>query len=345
MADNKGDPREAEDIPSASFEPVQGGLPAVQAGEVMVLDHHVAARRVQVPRSYAAVMNRIHELAVVGGERYYYSWDAKNKNGTKSRIEGLSIKGANALLMLYGNAAVVPISRETETHIYIQAKFIDLETGANLGREFRQRKSQSLGGKMEREREEDIVFQIGQSKATRNVITNALDVFAAEMLEYAKKGVVKRIEKNRPAAEAWVNDMAGKYSVSEKRLELYVGRARAEWTVLHLAKLYAALNTVDEGMETADNVFAEGALPEVKSSDTMDGAAAEKKAEPEKKTEAPKSARQGKGTGKAAEKPAEEKKAEPPKDAAKPAEQQQAAGPGVQDGDLAEMAGMDGGMD
>ncbi len=338
MADNKGDPRDAEIIPpSTGFDvsPSQN-MPKPSTGMVTVFDTYVTAQNIQIPRSHSRVMMRIKEMALVGGDRFFYRWDAKNRDGTKAPIIGLTIKGANALSVLYGNCSIEARARESDTHIYVAARFVDLETGYQLTREFRQRKSQSLGGKMDRDRQEDIVFQIGQSKAIRNVIVNALDVYAAEMLEWSQKGLVARIEKNRPGAEQAVNDLAQEFGISEKRLELYVGRARKDWTTHHLATVFSALKTVEEGMETADNVFAEGAIPDVKSDDQMEGskpAAQQQQAGDAPKAEAPKSNRKP-----AAKPAADAKKAEPPKEEAKP-EKSESKAPQVEDDDLASMAG------
>lgn len=257
MANQSGDPRDRDNIPMAGFEVLapedKGGHLSPQ---INITQRFITAQLVQNPRRINNVVAKIREMAMVGSERFYYRWEVKNKDGTKSPVEGLSIKGANSLAMIYGNCSVDAEGRETDTHYYIKATFIDLETGANMTREFRQRKTMDLGKRMDKDRAEDITFQIGQSKAIRNVINNALDPFAAEMLEYAQKGVLSRIEKNPEKAKHWIMETAGKHGVSQRQMELYVARPLAEWTAPHMAKLYGALNAVEDGMETANNIFA-----------------------------------------------------------------------------------------
>lgn len=332
MADAKSDPRDAEAIPMAGFEvlPPQEERSNVPA-QINITQRFVTAQLVQHPRRIPAVVGKLREMAMVGSERFYYRWDVKNADGTKKPVEGLSIKGANSLAMIYGNCSVDVDGRETETHYYIKATFIDLESGANMTREFRQRKSMNLGKRMDKDRAEDIAFQIGQSKAIRNVITNALDPFAAEMLEFAQKGVLARIDKNPEKAMAWILETASSHNVSLARLELYVARPKAEWVAAHMAKLYGALNALEDGMDTANNIFAEGAAPEVKSGETIEG-----RTDIVDGTQA-----SGQTPRESARKPAAKTKpAEKPTEGQKPADEKKAADkPGVQDSDLAAMAG------
>lgn len=335
MADQTGDPRDKEPIPMAGFEVLppeeRSNLPA----QISITQRFVTAQVVQNPRRIPAVVGKLREMAMVGSERFYYRWEVKNTDGTKKPVEGLSIKGANSLAMIYGNCSIDVDGRETETHYYIKATFIDLESGANMTREFRQRKKMNLGKRMDADRAEDIAFQIGQSKAIRNVITNALDPFATEMLEQAQKGVLARIERNPEKALNWILETAGSHNVSLQRLELYVARPKAEWVAVHMAKLYGALNALEDGMDTANNIFAEGAIPEVKSGETIDGTATEKKAEPEKPREAAR-----KKPAKPDAKPDEKKEPEKPKEA----NLANLDAPGVQDADMEDLANS-GGMD
>lgn len=350
MAETKGDPRDQDAIPMAGFEvlPPQEERSHVPA-QINITQRFVTAQVVQNPRRIPAVVGKLREMAMVGSERFYYRWEVKNNDGTKKPVEGLSIKGANSLAMIYGNCSIDVDGRETETHYYIKATFIDLETGANMTREFRQRKTMNLGKRMDKDRAEDIAFQIGQSKAIRNVITNALDPFAAEMLEFAQKGVLARINANPEKALAWIIETAGSHNVSLQRLELYVARPKAEWVAAHLAKLYGALNALEDGMDTANNIFAEGAAPEVKVGETIEGGTVTTGTPQGGKAEGEK----GRGSSrKAATKADEKKEPEKPKEPDKAAAAQQGAaaqqqdkGPAVQNDDLASMAGFDGSMD
>jgi hypothetical protein len=347
MADQ--DPRDAQEIPMAGFEVIEPNksLQAMPGSTtVNVQQTYVTAQVVQNPRKLMTVVQKIREMAVVGGERFYYAWDVKNKDGTKSEVSGLSIKGANALAVIYGNCAIEVDAKETDTHFYFKATVIDLETGSNMPRLFRQRKNQSLGGKMDRDRAEDIVFQIGQSKAIRNAVANALDTFATEMLEYARKGVVDRIKRNPEGTLTWIFNTAQKHKITERQLEVYVTRPKSEWTAQHMARLYAALMAIEEGMETANNIFALETATDI----SLDAKVEEKQqAADTKQGDKPKDAEGVKGRQSnrkpAAEKPADQKTADPgnspaePKKAEPPKEEAEPNEPGVSDADLEQLAG------
>ena len=83
---------------------------------------------------------------------------------------------------------------------------MDLETGFTLDRQFRQAKKWTVHGKFDESRKEDIRFQIGQSKAVRNVILNALpSILIDKAMTAAKAGVMAKVKafvktKGLPAA-------------------------------------------------------------------------------------------------------------------------------------------------
>jgi len=96
----------------------------------------------------------------------------------------------------WGNCAVdqQPVI-ETPTSYIFSAVFIDLEAGTSLSRQFRQSRSWRVYGRMDEFRKEDVRFQIGQSKATRNVIISALPRWLIDQgLERAKAGVMKKLD-------------------------------------------------------------------------------------------------------------------------------------------------------
>ena len=170
------------------------GAHVVAAGGAMqqVRSSHVTAVAVQRPRSLALVNKRLEEEANLSGERFYYGWGAGN-----NKIEGPSIKLANAAARCWGNCAIelLPIQDLPDAWIFT-AVFIDLETGYTTPRQFRQSKKHVVHGKHDEARKEDIRFQIGQSKAIRNVILNALPAGLVDgALEAAKSGVRKKIER------------------------------------------------------------------------------------------------------------------------------------------------------
>lgn len=152
---------------------------------------HATAVAVQRPRSLATVQRRLDEEARLSGERFYYGWGAG-----KDKIEGPSIKLANAAARCWGNCVIelLPIQDLPDSWVFT-AVFIDLETGFTTPRQFRQSKKHVVFGKHDEARKDDIRFQIGQSKAIRNVIINALPAGIIDnAMDAAKSGVKQKIE-------------------------------------------------------------------------------------------------------------------------------------------------------
>ena len=152
------------------------------------------ALKVEVARSAAATRATISEMAMLLGERGFYRWPVRNKKkGTTDWVEGVSIKGAMALVKAYKNCRVAcPVIVDLGSHWRFHAVFIDFENGIEIERSFIQRKS---GGTMgdDAARREDMAFQIGLSKAERNVVVNALELEADILLEECRGSIVDKV--------------------------------------------------------------------------------------------------------------------------------------------------------
>lgn len=150
------------------------------------------AVKVQEPRNLQQRAKMLLAEAKLAGEAFYYGWGSG-----KDRVLGPSIGLAMAAARIWGNCAVEPQPiDETEDSWILSTNFIDLETGFTLGRQFRQAKGWTVHGKFDEERKDDIRFQIGQSKAARNVICNALPKWLIDAaIREAQLGVRERIEK------------------------------------------------------------------------------------------------------------------------------------------------------
>jgi hypothetical protein len=304
-----------------------GNLPAVpSAGETLIASQHaiITAQKVAVPRNHNRIMTQLRELCALMGQRYVYSWEVNDRrNRRKQEVTGLTIKAANDLARIYGNNIVdvraVPDGRD---HFMFYARYTDLETGYSMTRGFRQRVAQDLGMK-DRDRAEDIVFQIGQSKAIRNVILNALQTYADEMLELAQRNMLGWVENNRQRADAWVNQALETHGIEVRRVEAYVGRKRAEWTVPQVARVMAVLRSVEEGMLGARDAFPSGDDVSIVEQEKAEKEAAGKQqdgagdqqqgsggdppqTQQDEGQKAPGDQHQGKRTRKTAEKPAEQ---------------------------------------
>src|ERR1700733_10392620 len=56
------------------------------------------ARKVEVARDEAKVLQKITAYAAAAGEHWFYRWPVKNRRkGTTDIVEGISIKGANPI--------------------------------------------------------------------------------------------------------------------------------------------------------------------------------------------------------------------------------------------------------
>ena len=236
------------------------GMDLVARGDTMqqMRTSYSTAVAVQRPRELAAVERRFLQEAAMAGETFYYGWGAG-----KDKIEGASIKLASALARCWGNCAVEPMPiQETADAWIMTAAFIDLETGFTIARQFRQSKKYTVHGKHDAERKDDIRFQIGQSKAARNVILNALPEWMADKaIAAAKAGVKKTIEeyvsKNGVAkAVDHILRALAKVGVSEERVLAKLSLAKkTAIDIDHIVLLKGDLSAIESGQEWADNLF------------------------------------------------------------------------------------------
>jgi len=217
---------------------------------------YTTAVSVQKPRSLSLVVNKVLEESALAGQNFYYGWNVKSKDGTTSRIEGPSIDLAMCLSRNFGNCAVDIDCQETPTHYLFTGTFIDLETGFTLPRMFRQRKSQGIGGKMGKERAEDIVFQIGQSKAQRNAVVKAMPGWLIlKAISVAKESERRTIENLHESRAQVVGFFRDKYGISPDRIENSLGRYVDNWTKDDIVNLRSTYTAIKENRVTADEAF------------------------------------------------------------------------------------------
>ncbi|MFN7341292.1 MAG: hypothetical protein ACK5VI_09470 [Opitutia bacterium] len=216
----------------------------------------VTAQKVAVKRDMGAIMRTVQTIAAAAGQKFYYSWSVNDRaNNRQSLVEGLGIKGAMAVATAYGNCRVdAVIAQETQSHVTFAARFMDYETGFTLTRLFQQRKSQNTGMK-DKDRAADLVFQIGQSKAIRNVIIQALPILCEEAKDSAKSALLDRIALNPEAARAAILSRLDDLGVDTNRVERVVGRIVAKWSAQHMARIWAELTAIQDGLADADDLY------------------------------------------------------------------------------------------
>lgn len=235
--------------------------PSVQAGAGQVAVNSfggfVTAQRVAVKRDLIQVQQRLKVLCAMAGQSYVYSWEVEDRqNRRKQTVEGPTIKLANDLAREFGNCVVDVRVEESGDATIFYARFTDLETGFSMTRPFRQRKKPNIG-RYENERALDMAFQIGASKAIRNVVVNALSTFAGFMVEESKKAVLTWLSTgdNKDKAWAFIERVAGEQSIELSRVEAVVGRKTKDWTIKDLARVLMEMRGIDDGMTVADEVY------------------------------------------------------------------------------------------
>lgn len=295
--------------------PRAGGAATDQA-----LAGFVTAQKVAIKRDFPRILAEGKAVAAAAGDRFFYRipFKQKDRNSGETRttfVEGPSINAAMAAVSLYGNCKVAAVvEKETQDAWTFAAQFQDLEKGVTIVRSFQQRKGQNTGMR-DQGRQADIVFQIGQSKAMRNVIVAALPLLVSEMHEAAKDSLVGKIEKNPDGWREKILSGLERRQISIKRVERAVARGHEKWTPADMARIVADMNAVADGVTTPDDLWppAPGEATTEESGDrTMTEAAAAEAGTPgEEEGEA---APEGEPT---AEPPKEEAKA-PPKKPAKP---------------------------
>jgi hypothetical protein len=219
---------------------------------------YATAVSVQKPRQLADVQRRFLDEARLAGEDFYYGWGSG-----KDAIEGASVKLAMSLARCWGNCAIeaMPVQDMFDSWVFTAA-FVDLETGFTLTRQFRQSKQWMVYGKFDPQRKDDIRFQIGQSKAARNVILNALPQWMIDRaMTEAKAGVRAKIEEyvkqhGHAAAVDLVLRALLKAGVKEELILKKCMVAKREAIDLdHLVLLRGDLSAIEAGQERAETLF------------------------------------------------------------------------------------------
>lgn len=268
-----------------NIRPFSGTSQEMSAGERIISEgrtlqkiqtQYTTAVAVQQPRSIAKVTKNVLEEAKLAGAAFYYRWEILNKKtGRKSVVQGPSIDLAMCIARNYGNCAVDIEGTETASHYMFKGVFIDLETGFTVPRLFRQRKNQNIGGKYEDDRAEDIVFQIGQSKAQRNAITKAAPGWLVDQaIEEARQAEINKIKpENLHVARGKALDYFATHGVTPERMEAKIGRKADQWTAEDLADLKGSATALKEGRISPEELFPEAEEEKATEADTQVNAA------------------------------------------------------------------------
>lgn len=235
-----------------------GGAMIPGAGMLKVGGQYATAVKGLTPRKPKQLYHQLLAEAEIAAEEFFYGWGAG-----KDRVIGPSIGLAQAAARLWGNCAIEPSPlQDTQDAWVFSVAFIDLQTGFTIARQFRQSKKWTVYGKFDQERKEDIRFQIGQSKAARNVIINALPRWMISgAVKAAQSGSRKRIEgyierNGMAAAQDYAIKMLGQQGVTEAAIldKCAVAEAKA-LTVDDLIMLKGDLHALQAGQDRAETLF------------------------------------------------------------------------------------------
>jgi hypothetical protein len=230
----------------------QTGQDLLEQGQTvrqMRLENYMTAVAVQKARDKRLVIREVEFEAELLGEKAYYSWTAKGKRG-RALVEGPSVDLAMVLCREWGNCASrADLVAETETHYLFDGVFLDLERGVTVIRQFRQVKEREMG-RMDKERAEDIVFQVGQSKALRNAVVAAMPAWLVDKALKKAKAAAARDMTPEKVIEAFA-----RWDVDQKTLERKLGKAAKRWDLVEMSELRGIYQSILDGMSTIDNEF------------------------------------------------------------------------------------------
>jgi len=220
-----------------------------------IAERIVGAQPVAVYRDEAKVLAKIKALAAAAGPDWFYRYPVKKGGGGQDWIEGPSIKLANDVARIYGNFAVETREVDVGDAWVFYCRGTDIESGYSLERAYRQRKGQASIRTKDADRQLDVAYQIGQSKAIRNVVVNALQTFADYAYEEARNSLVDKIGKDinrwRERTVQGIKNMP----LELARVERLVGRASKDWLAPDIAQIVAQMKAVADGMTTIDEAF------------------------------------------------------------------------------------------
>jgi len=215
----------------------------------------IVARACEVKRHQGDVLRRIREDAAMAGGDFFYSFPVKKKGGGVDYIEGITIDGAMATMQAYGNCEVDCRMIDIGHSWVFLARFVDHERGTSLIRPFLQPKGQSRMGGDDQARKIQIDFNVGASKATRNVIANAIRPYTNFCFDEARNDLVKRVGAKLGEHKDRVKLRLGEFGVDLKRVEAMTGRTLEEWTAREVAGVLTQIRTIREGLAVANDVW------------------------------------------------------------------------------------------
>lgn len=257
MTDTNDRARDLAAFANASGQPNQptSGGHALVRPTSGISERVIGAQPVAVYRDEQKILQKLTALAAAAGSDWFYRFPVKKKDGGQDWIEGPSIKLANDVARIFGNNVNEVREIDVGDAWTFYARFTDIETGFSMERAYRQRKSQTSMRTRDSDRQLDIAYQIGQSKAIRNCVCNALQIYCDFAFEAAQNSLVDKIGKDLNGWRERTLQGLAKMPVDVVRVERVVGRAAKDWLAPNIASVIAMMKAVADGMATVDETF------------------------------------------------------------------------------------------
>jgi hypothetical protein len=215
----------------------------------------VGAQPVAVYRDEVKILQKLAALAAAAGDDWFYRFPVKTDGGGQDWIEGPSIKLANDVARIFGNNVNEVRELDVGDAWVFYARFTDIETGFSMERAYRQRKGQRSLKTKDADRQLDIAYQIGQSKAIRNCIVNALQVYADYAFSEARNSLVEKIGRDLETWRARTLEGLARLRIDVARVERVIGRPAKDWLTPDIAKILAMGKSIADGMASVDETF------------------------------------------------------------------------------------------
>jgi hypothetical protein len=215
----------------------------------------ITAKKCEVERDESKVLAKIKTRAAAAGDDWFYRFPVKKKGGGIDYIEGPSIKCAMGVASIWGNCEVDCRVIDGGDAWLLYARFADHETGFSLIRPLEGDKEASRLGGDDQKRKRAAALSTAVSKAERNVVVNALELFCWFAFEEAKKNIVERVGKNIERYRARLIERIAALGVPMTRVEAQVGRPVKDWIATDIARVIAELQAVHDGMATIDDTW------------------------------------------------------------------------------------------
>ncbi|MEZ5846513.1 MAG: hypothetical protein R3C70_07165 [Geminicoccaceae bacterium] len=230
---------------------------------VATMNTNMGAKRDIIPRDLGRVMIRIEQMAeYFGREGWEYRIPFKRRDRKTGEewteiIQGPTVGAILDICGAYGNCSLGITGDEDQGDAWVlTATFLDIETGFQLSRTFRQSKGRNIGGYGgDKGRKLDVEYQIGVSKALRNVGRNALRGLIDAALEKARAQLAAKIEKKPDEYRARIRQRLADFSIQARDVEAYFGSRIDEMSPPKLGQVIRMLQAIDDGIIKASEAF------------------------------------------------------------------------------------------